>query len=73
MENLEDYSLDGVNEAVFAFIKENGYKNGYVLWPMRCALSGKQFTPGGATEIAALVGKEETISRIKKGIEKLEK
>lgn len=73
MESLDDYSLDAINEAVFAFIKEQGYKNGYVLWPMRCALSGKQFTPGGATEIASLVGKEETIARLKKGIEKLEK
>ena len=49
-----------------------GVKNGYVLWPVRTAVSGNQLTPAGATEIMELLGKEESISRIKKGIEKLE-
>jgi glutamyl-tRNA synthetase len=48
-----------------------GVKNGVVLWPLRTAVSGKQFTPGGAFEIADILGKEETLSRIKVGIEKL--
>ena len=50
----------------------NGLKNGYVLWPVRTAVSGKQMTPAGATEIMELLGKEESINRIKKGIEKLQ-
>ena len=53
------------------FAKEKGYKNGYVLWPVRTAVSGRQMTPAGATEIMELLGKEETLARIEKGIEKL--
>ena len=47
-------------------------KNGYVLWPVRTAVSGKQMTPAGATEIMEILGKEESLSRIRKGIELLE-
>ena len=47
-------------------------KNGYVLWPVRTAVSGKQMTPAGATEIMELLGKEETIARIEEGISLLE-
>ena len=47
-------------------------KVGYVMWPIRTAISGKQNTPGGATEIMDVLGKEESIARIKKAIEKLE-
>ena len=53
--------------------KEKGYKNGYVLWPIRTALSGKQMTPAGATEILEVLGKEESIKRIQAAIEKLGK
>ena len=42
-----------------------------VMWPIRTAVSGKQMTPGGATELMEVFGKEESIARIKKGIEKL--
>ena len=54
------------------FVKEKGYKNGYVMWPLRTAVSGKQMTPAGATEIMEIIGKDETISRVKAAIEKLE-
>ena len=53
------------------FVKERGYKNGYVMWPIRTAVSGKQMTPGGATELMELLGKEESLNRIRKAIEKL--
>ena len=56
-----------------AFGKEKGYKTGYIMWPIRTALSGKQMTPGGATELMEILGKEESIARIKKGIELLSK
>lgn len=39
------------------------------MWPIRTAVSGKQMTPGGATELMEVFGKEESIARIKKGIE----
>jgi len=48
-----------------------GVKNGQVLWPIRTAVSGKSFTPGGAYEIADILGKDETIRRIEIGIVKL--
>ena len=52
---------------------EKGYKVGYVMWPLRTAVSGKQNTPGGATEIMEILGKEESLARIRKGIELLSK
>ena len=49
------------------------YKTGFVMWPIRTALSGKQMTPGGATELMEILGKEESIQRIKDAIDKLKK
>ena len=71
LEGLNDWSLDSINGAMAELVAKLGVKNGYVLWPLRVAVSGKQFTPGGGTEIAELLGKEETIRRVKTGIEKL--
>ena len=71
LEAQEDYSNDGLFAALSAFVKEKGYKNGYVMWPIRTAASGKQMTPAGATEILETIGKEESIARIKAAIEKL--
>ncbi len=71
LEAQEDYGNDALYEAVCEFVKQKGYKNGYVLWPIRTAVSGKQMTPGGATEIMEVLGKEESLKRIKKAIEKL--
>jgi glutamyl-tRNA synthetase len=71
IESLEDFSEEAIHSALFKLIEELGVKNGTVLWPMRVAVSGKQFTPGGATQIAEIIGKEETIKRIKRGIELL--
>ena len=48
-------------------------QNGYVMWPVETAVSGKQNTPGGATEIMEVLGKEESLDRIRKGIALLEK
>ena len=73
LESQEDYSNDALYETLVAFAKEKGYKNGYVLWPIRTALSGKQMTPAGATEIREVLGKEESIKRIQAAIEKLGK
>ncbi len=67
----EDYSNDALYQVLSDFVKEKGYKNGYVLWPIRTAVSGKQMTPGGATELMEILGKEESIARIEKAIEKL--
>ena len=71
LEETNDYSNDALYELLCGFAKENGYKNGQILWPIRTALSGKQMTPAGATEILEVLGKEESIKRIKAAIEKL--
>ena len=71
LEAQEDYGNDALYTAISSFVKEKGYKNGYVLWPLRTAVSGKQMTPGGATEIMEILGKEESLKRIRAGIEKL--
>ncbi|MCR5092534.1 MAG: glutamate--tRNA ligase [Lachnospiraceae bacterium] len=71
LESLEDYHNDALYAKISEWITEHGYKNGYVLWPLRIALSGQATTPCGATEILELLGKEESLSRIRKGAELL--
>lgn len=73
LEAQEDYSNDALYAALCKYVEQKGCKNGYVMWPIRTAVSGKQMTPGGATEIMEILGKEESIARIKKGIELLTK
>ena len=73
LEAQEDFSNDALFEMLSAYAKEHGYKVGYVMWPIRTALSGKQMTPAGATEILEVLGKEESLARIDKAIEKLSK
>ncbi len=72
LEAQDDYSNDALYNTLKKYIEEKGYKNGYVMWPVRTAVSGKQNTPGGATEIMEVLGKEESLNRIRKGIELLE-
>lgn len=71
LEAQEDYSNDALFETLKAFAGEKGYKIGYVMWPIRTAVSGKQNTPGGATEIMEVLQKEESLKRIRSGIRKL--
>ena len=73
LEGADDYTNDALYTLLTEFASSHEYKNGYVLWPVRTALSGKQMTPAGATEILELLGKEESLKRIKKGIEMLER
>ena len=61
-----------ISDYLVNFAKDHGYKNGYVMWPIRTATSGKQMTPAGATEIMEILGHDETIARIKAAIAKLE-
>lgn len=72
LEAQDDYNNDALYATLKKYIEEKGYKNGYVMWPVRTAVSGKQNTPGGATEIMEVLGKEESLCRIRKGIELLE-
>ena len=72
LEAQEDFSNDGLYALLSAYVEEKGYKTGYVMWPIRTAVSGKQMTPAGATEIMEVLGKEESLDRIRKGIALLE-
>ena len=71
LEVWDDYSNDALFGLLKGFAEEKGYKNGYVMWPVRTAVSGKQNTPGGATEIMEVLGKAESVERIKNAIELL--
>ncbi len=72
LEAQEDYSNDALYETLSKYVAEKGVKTGFVMWPLRTALSGKQMTPAGATEIMEVLGKEESLNRIRKGIAMLE-
>ena len=72
LEKQDDYSNDALYATLLKYVEEKGCKNGYVMWPIRTAVSGKQMTPGGATELMEVLGKEESLNRIRKGIELLQ-
>ena len=72
LEAQDDFSNDALFEALSKYVADKGVKTGFVMWPIRTAVSGKQMTPAGATEIMEIIGKEESLARIKKGIELLE-
>ena len=72
LEAQEDYSNDGLYELLSKYVSDAGVKTGFVMWPIRTAVSGKQMTPAGATEIMEVLGKEESLARIRRGIELLE-
>lgn len=71
LENLADWNTDSIHDALMALVGEMGIKNGQLLWPVRTALSGEPTSPGGAMELADILGKEESLRRIRKGIELL--
>jgi len=71
LEALNEWTIESIHDAMMALVAEKGVKNGQMLWPLRTAVSGKAVTPGGGVEIAYLLGKDESIRRIKVGIEKL--
>ena len=72
LENTDDYSNDALYETLLGVVREHGYKNGQVMWPVRTAVSGEAMTPGGATQLMEALGKEESLKRIRAGIKKLE-
>lgn len=73
LEGIADWNVDTIHDTLMALVGELGIKNGQLLWPVRTALSGEQTSPGGAMELADILGKEESLRRIKKGIEMLSK
>ena len=72
LEAQEDYSNDALYQTLMGYVEKEGVKTGFVMWPIRTAVSGKQMTPAGATEIMEVMGKEESLKRIRTGIGKLQ-
>ena len=66
LEGLETWTNEALYDALVALAAKLEVKNSIILWPLRVAVSGKASTPGGATELCALLGKEESIARVKK-------
>ena len=73
LEEQEDFSNDALFNLLKKYVDQKGVKTGFVMWPIRTAVSGKQNTPGGATEIMEILGKDESLRRIRFGIELLSK
>ena len=71
LENTEVWTNENLFETLKSVAMDNMMKNGQILYPVRIALSGKETTPGGATELACVLGKTETLKRVRKAIEKL--
>ena len=71
LSKLNDFTIEGIHDTLIPLASEMGIKNGQLLWPVRVAISGVAVTPGGANEIACLLGKEETLRRLDISIEKL--
>ncbi len=71
LEDADDYSNDTLYGVLSSYVEKDGLKTGFVMWPLRCALSGKAVTPAGATQIMEIIGKDETIKRIKEAIKLL--
>lgn len=70
--NLDFNNEDKIKEKFIELAKKHEKKNGQIMYPIRIALTFKTFTPGGAVEIAHILGKDETIKRINNAINKLE-
>ena len=73
LEAFDDYTNDSLYALLSGYVEGKQVKTGFVMWPIRTALSGKEMTPAGATEILEVLGKEESLNRIRKGIALLEK
>ncbi len=71
LEAADDFGNDALFETLKSFAAEHGWKNGQVMWPIRTAVSGKEMTPGGATQLLEILGKETSLARIRAAIEKL--
>ncbi len=71
LENIEDWTVENINKVAQDYATQKEYKIGKVMWPLRVAVTGKVVTPGGGGEMLYLVGKEKSVERINKTIERL--
>jgi len=71
LEGLAPWTPESIHDALIALAAQLALKNGQILWPVRTAVSGKAVTPGGAAELCHILGKEETLRRLRQGIAQL--
>lgn len=64
LEKVDNWTLEVLNEKIFAFTESTGLKTGTVMWPLRIAVSGQKVTPGGVVEILYLLGKTAALERL---------
>ena len=71
LEAQDPWTEEGVHDLLIGYAQKTGLKNGQVMWPLRVAITGKPVTPGGAVEAAVLLGKQETLARLARSLERL--
>lgn len=71
LENLGDWTVESIHDSLINLAAELGVKNATLMWPVRIAAAGKLVTPGGAVEICHILGREETLRRLRLGMDKL--
>ena len=71
LQGLSDWTYDAIHDGLYALTEAEGIKIGKVMWPLRIAAAGKSVTPGGAIEIALILGRAETLRRLELGLQKL--
>ena len=71
LEGIGDWTQDAVHDTLIALAEQLGVKNATLMWPVRIAAAGKLVTPGGAVEICHILGKDETLRRLRLGLDKL--
>ncbi len=71
LKSLPEWTNQSIHDSLIGLAEKLAVKNGTVMWPVRISAAGKKVTPGGAVEILDILGREESLSRIEKGLEKL--
>ena len=71
LEAQDPWTEEGMHDLLIGYAQKTGLKNGQVMWPLRVAITGKPVTPGGAVEAAVLLGKQETLARLARSLERL--
>lgn len=71
LEGLDGWTTEGIHDALIALAEKLAVKNATLMWPVRIAAAGKLVTPGGAVEICHILGKDETLRRLRLGLDKL--
>lgn len=71
LEELESWSQEAIHDALIGLAQKLEVKNGLLMWPVRIAASGKTVTPGGAVEVLGIIGREESLKRLRIGLEKI--